>query len=465
MPTSRSALAALPAVDRLLRQPRVAALPRPLALRAVRAVIDELRARVLAEGAEVPPVEELIAAVEVRVAGWRQPGIRTVLNATGVVLHTNLGRAPLAEAAQQAVAVAARGYGTVEIDLESGQRGDRLTALRARLAHLVGAEDAVVVNNNAAATLLTLTALAQGRSVVVSRGELVEIGGSFRIPEVAEAGGARLIEVGATNRTRVADYVRALDALAEPAAGLLRVHRSNFRIVGFTELPERAELAALAHARGLWLYEDLGSGNLLPETPEEPTVSQVLAEGVDLVSFSGDKLLGGPQAGIVVGRADLIQRLRHHPLYRALRLDKLVLAALDATLALVQEGREAEIPTVGMLRLGPQDLWPRCEALRAAVGRPDLDLTIEPVDGRAGAGALPELPLASVALVVRGLPVADLAQALRHADPPVLARQSQDALLLDPRALLPEQDRSLAAVLRRILDALSPSPTSAADPP
>ncbi|MFH1463444.1 MAG: L-seryl-tRNA(Sec) selenium transferase [Pseudomonadota bacterium] len=465
MPPSRSPLATLPAVDRLLRQPRVAALPRPMALRAVREVIEEARARVLAEGAAVPAMEALAEAVEARVAAWRQPGIRTVLNATGVVLHTNLGRAPLAEAAQQAVAVAARGYGTVEIHMASGQRGERLASVKARLAQLVGAEDAVVVNNNAAAVLLALTALARGRSVVVSRGELVEIGGSFRIPEVAEAGGARLIEVGATNRTRVADYTRALDAQAEPVAGILRVHRSNFRIVGFTELPDRAALAALAHARGLWLFEDLGSGNLLPDTPEEPTVSQVLAEGVDLVSFSGDKLLGGPQAGIVAGRAELIQRLRRHPLYRALRLDKLVLAALDATLQLYLEGREAEIPGVAMLRLGPAELQPRCAALRVALGRPDLDLTVEPVDGRAGAGALPELPLDSVALVVRGLPVAELAHALRHADPPVLARQSQDALLIDLRALLPAQDAALAAVLRRTLRSLSPPPPSVADEP
>jgi L-seryl-tRNA(Ser) seleniumtransferase len=315
-----------------------------------------------------------------------------------------------------------------------------------------------VVNNNAAAVLLMLTALARGSAVVVSRGELVEIGGSFRIPEVAEAGGARLLEVGATNRTRVADFERAVVEAQPPPVGLLKVHRSNFRIVGFTEDPDRAGLAALANEHGLWLAEDLGSGNLLPEISDEPTVSQVLGAGVHLVSFSGDKLLGGPQAGIIVGQAALVRRLRRHPLYRALRLDKLAIAALDATLRLYEEDRLEELSTVAMLRARPAELEPRCRAILAAVARPDLQLSVEEVDGRAGAGALPELPLRSVAVLVRGVPPHELAALLRRDRPAVIARQHHDALLLDPRTLLPSQDSALAQALRRALHTLAPSP-------
>jgi len=447
-------------VDRLLRQADVAALPQTLAVRAARLVVAELRGRVLEQGQPVPPADEIAAAVVARVAGWRAPGIRPVLNATGVVLHTNLGRAPLAVQAQQAVASAAAGYGTVEFDLASGGRGERLHSVQRRLCDLTGAEDAVVVNNNAAAVLLALTALAHGHPVVVSRGELVEIGGSFRIPQVAEAGGARLLEVGSTNRTRVGDYAQALDACAargEPApVGLLRVHRSNFRIVGFTELPERAELARLARERGIWLVEDLGSGNLLTGLGDEPTVRSVVADGVDLVSFSGDKLLGGPQAGVVVGRASLVRRLRRHPLYRALRLDKLVLAALDATLLLHEEGRVQRLPTVAMLQAHPDGLQARCRAIVAAVGRPDLQLTVEPVEGRAGAGALPGRPLSSWAVAVRSPRPEKLARSLRGGSILVVGRQFQDALLLDPRSLLPEQDELLARALRQVLHRLAP---------
>jgi L-seryl-tRNA(Ser) seleniumtransferase len=458
MPRSKPPLASLPKVDRLLRLPELAALPRPLVLRAAREQLDTIRVRVLEQGASVPDQADIVATIQARVALDRQPAVRRVLNATGVVLHTNLGRAPLAPEAQAAVAEAAMGYATVELDMASGQRGERLEVVRGRLRRLTGAEDAVVVNNNAAAVLLMLTALARGCAVVASRGELVEIGGSFRIPEVAEAGGARLLEVGATNRTRVADYARAIAQGDPPPVGLLKVHRSNFRIVGFTEDPERSDLAALADRHGLWLAEDLGSGNLLPEIPDEPTVSEVLASGVHIVSFSGDKLLGGPQAGIIVGRAALIRRLREHPLYRALRLDKLAIAALDATLRLYEEDRVDELSSVAMMRARPAELEPRCRAILEEVGRSDLDLTIERVDGRAGAGALPELPLRSVAIAVRGLPPHELAQRLREGSPAVIGRQYQDALLLDPRTLLPSQDTQLATALRHALHTLAPSP-------
>ncbi len=458
MPRSKSPLASLPSVDRLLRDPAFAALPRPAVLRAARWQLERVRGLVLEQGASVPDEAAIVAAILDRVEAERAPAVRRVLNATGVILHTNLGRAPLSPAAQEAVAIAARGYATVEMDMGSGQRGERLEVLRQRLRRLTGAEDAVVVNNNAAAVLLMLTALARGQSVVASRGELVEIGGSFRIPEVAEAGGARLLEVGATNRTRTADYERAVLEGQPTPVGLLKVHRSNFRIVGFTEDPPRSELAALAEQHGLWFAEDLGSGNLLPEITDEPTVTRILEQGVHLVSFSGDKLLGGPQAGIIVGRAALIQRLRRHPLYRALRLDKLVIAALDATLQLYEEQRFDELTAVAMMRAEPAALEPRCRAILAALDRPDLDIAIEPVEGRAGAGALPELPLRSVALVVRGLPPHELAALLRDARPAVLGRQAHDALVLDPRTLLPEQDAALAQALQRALHTLAPPP-------
>jgi L-seryl-tRNA(Ser) seleniumtransferase len=458
MPRSNSPLASLPAVDRLLRAPAFAGLPRPAVLRAARRQLELARAQVLEQGGAVPDEAAIVAAILARVQAEGEPAVRRVLNATGVILHTNLGRAPLAAAARDAVSVAAEGYATVEMDMRTGQRGERLEVVRQRLRRLTGAEDAVVVNNNAAAVLLMLTALARGRSVVASRGELVEIGGSFRIPEVAEAGGAKLLEVGATNRTRTADYARAVLEGEPTPVGLLKVHRSNFRIVGFTEDPPRQELAALADEHGLWFAEDLGSGNLLPEITDEPTVTRILEQGVHLVSFSGDKLLGGPQAGIIVGRADLVRRLRRHPLYRALRLDKLVIAALDATLQLYEEQRLDEITSLSMMRAGPEDLEPRCRAILAAVDRPDLDITIEPVEGRAGAGALPELPLRSLALVVRGLPPHELATLLRDGRPSVLGRQAHDALMLDPRTLLLEQDPALALALRRALHTLAPPP-------
>ncbi len=458
MSATKSPLASLPKVDRLLRLPELAALPRPLVLRAAREQLDLIRRAVLRDGADVPALEAIVAAIQAQVAGECAPAVRGVLNATGVVLHTNLGRAPLAPAAQAAVAVAARGYATVEMDMDSGHRGERLAVVRERLVRLTGAEDAVVVNNNAAAVLLLLTALARGRSVVVSRGELVEIGGSFRIPEVAEAGGASLLEVGATNRTRAADFARAVTSSDPPPVGLLKVHRSNFRIVGFTEDPDRGELAAIAEQHGLWLAEDLGSGNLLPEITDEPTVSQILDTGVHLVTFSGDKLLGGPQAGVIVGRAQLVRRLRRHPLYRALRMDKLGIAALDATLQLYEQDRVSELTTVTMMRAQPAELEPRCHAIVERVARPDLDLRVEPVEGRAGAGALPELPLRSVAVVIRGVAPHALAQRLRDGSPAVIGRQFDDAVVLDPRTLLPDQDLALADALRAALHTLAPTP-------
>lgn len=435
----------------MLGEPALAGLPRRLATQAVREVVAEARRQVLA-GGPVPTVEELVREAGARVARLERPAVRRVLNATGVVLHTNLGRAPLGPEVADAVRDAALGYATVEMDMDTGGRGDRLTAVRDVLVDLTGAEDAVVVNNNAAAVLLALSTLAHGQRVAVSRGEMVEIGDSFRIPDVVEAGGATIVEVGTTNRTRLQDYERALDA---GATGILRVHPSNFRIIGFTETPDREELADLAASRGVWFMEDLGSGNLSAVLPGEPTVSEVVEAGVDLVTFSGDKLLGGPQAGIVVGRRDLVRRLRKHALYRALRCDKLVLAALDATLRLHRAELVHRVPTIRLLLLGPDDLADRGAAVAEALADLDVQVTLERVDGRAGAGALPESPFPSMAVGIRGLPPGDLARRLRGTSPPLIGRIAQDAFLVDLRTLLPGEDAEAVRVLREAICHLS----------
>jgi L-seryl-tRNA(Ser) seleniumtransferase len=359
-----------------------------------------------------------------------------VLNATGVLVHTNLGRAPLARAALERAVEVGGGYSTLEYDLARGERGSRQEHLAPLLRALTGAEDALVVNNNAAAVLLALAALAEGREVVVSRGELIEIGDGFRIPDVLARSGARLVEVGTTNRTRAADYERAL---GPESALLLRVHQSNFRLVGFTERPRLRELAEVARRHGVPLVDDLGSGALVP-VGDEPTPGGSLREGADLVSFSGDKLLGGPQAGIVVGRADLVERLRRHPLQRALRADKLTLAALEGTLALaVAPGMRAEIPVLRMLDEPLGRVRARAERLAGLVGG-----EVEETVARVGGGALPLAELASAACAVEE----SLAEPLRRGEPPVVAIVRDGRTLLDCRTLTDaEVDEVAAAVL------------------
>lgn len=422
----------LPSVDRLLRS--VADLPRALATREARRLVEAVR------GGEPAPADWEQALRE-RVAAVTTPRLRRVINATGVVLHTNLGRAPLAPEVARAVAELAEGYSTLELDLERGERGERLQGVAGPLAELCGAEAALAVNNNAAATLLMLTGLAAGREVVVSRGELVEIGGSFRVPEVITAGGARLREVGTTNRTRVADYAAAL---GPETAAILRVHPSNFRVVGFTEQPDRAGLAALARDRGVLLLEDLGSGALV-EGLGEPTVREVLGTGVDLVSFSGDKLLGGPQAGLLAGRADLVRRLRRHPLYRALRLDRLVLGALEATLRGYLAGR---MPlAVELLRRDPDALRATAEAWAEALRARGLRAHAAPDLGYAGAGSRPGEGLPTTVVVVE-VPDPDAAAArLRAGRPPVVARVREAAVRVDPRTVLPGEGEPLLDAL------------------
>ena len=415
----------LPSVDELAR-----AADDPLAVDAARLVIDRAREEILA-GADPGDLE---ARLRDELADARRPRLRRVLNATGVIVHTNLGRAPLPAAAIERVREAASGYSNLEYDLEAGERGSRQDHVAGILHRLTGAEAALVVNNNAAAVLLALAALAEGREVLVSRGELIEIGDGFRIPDVLVRSGARLVEVGTTNRTRAADYERAI---GPDTALLLRVHQSNFRVVGFTEQASTAELAEVATRHGLPLVDDLGSG-VLVQLPDEPSVRDSLAAGADLVCFSGDKLLGGPQAGIVVGRADLVERLRRHPLQRALRADKLTLAALEGTLSLYLDG--GEIPVLRMVTEDTDAVRGRAERLAALVGG-----TVEETVARVGGGALPLAELPSFACAVEET----LATPLRTGEPPVVGVVRDGKLLLDCRTLTDgELDEVAAAVAR-----------------
>ena len=418
----------LPSVDELAR-----AVDDPLAVDAARTLLDRAREEIQA-GADPGDLRARLGE-ELRVL--RAPRLRRVLNATGVIVHTNLGRAPLADAAVARVAEVAGGYSNLEYDLHTGARGSRQDHAAAILRRLTGAEAALVVNNNAAAVLLALAALAEGRDVLVSRGELIEIGDGFRIPDVLARSGARLVEVGTTNRTRAADYEAAV---GEQTAMLLRVHQSNFRVVGFTEQPRLAELGAVARRHGLPLVDDLGSGALVA-LPDEPSARDALAGGADLVCFSGDKLLGGPQAGVVVGRADLVERLRRHPLQRALRADKLTLAALEATLALYLEPARAraEVPVLRALEEPSESIRERALRLAASIGG-DVEETI----ARVGGGALPLAELPSWACAVEET----LSRPLRCGEPPVVGVVRDGKLLLDCRTLSDGDAADVAEAVR-----------------
>jgi L-seryl-tRNA(Ser) seleniumtransferase len=417
----------LPSVDELAR-----AADDPLAVDAARAVLARAREEIRAG---VDP-GELGARLRAELAEMRRPRLRRAINATGVVVHTNLGRAPLAEEALARVAETARGYSNLEYDLTAGRRGSRQDHCAELLRGLTGAEAALVVNNNAAAVLLALAALAEGRDVIVSRGELIEIGDGFRIPDVLAGSGARLVEVGTTNRTRAADYERAV---GPETALLLRVHQSNFRVVGFGERPTLADVAAVAARHGLPLVDDLGSGCLL-DLHDEPSPRDSLAAGADLVCFSGDKLLGGPQAGVVLGRAELVERLRSHPLQRALRADKLTLAALEGTLALYLDPERAarEVPVLRMLREPAAAVRARAERLAGLVGG-----EVEETVARVGGGALPLAELESFACAVEE----ELAARLRDQEPPVIAVVRDGRCLLDCRTLADGEIEEVASAV------------------
>jgi L-seryl-tRNA(Ser) seleniumtransferase len=419
----------LPSVDELARGN-----DDPLAVDAARIVLARAREEIQA-GADPGDLE---ARLGEELASARSARLRRTLNATGVVVHTNLGRAPLAEAALDRVREVGRGYSNLEYDLSAGTRGSRQDHVAGILRRLTGAEAALVVNNNAAAVLLALAALAEGRDVLVSRGELIEIGDGFRIPDVLARSGARLVEVGTTNRTRAADYE---NAIGPETAVLLRVHQSNFRLVGFTELPSVADLAKVAQRHELPLVDDLGSG-ALAQVEDEPSVRESLDGGADLVCFSGDKLLGGPQAGIVVGRADLVERLRRHPLQRAVRADKLTLAALEGTLALYLEPSRAlqEIPVLRMAFESAEVVRARAERLAGLTGG-----EIEETVGRIGGGALPLAELPSFACAVEE----ELAAPLRAGDPAVVGVVRDGRLLLDCRTLSDAEVEEVAAAVSR----------------
>jgi L-seryl-tRNA(Ser) seleniumtransferase len=437
----------LPSVNTLLEHEGIRALmefaPRSVVVDAVRATIEDARK----SGSREPRQDaDWTAAVAETVDRALRPSLRRVINASGVVLHTNLGRAPLATAAIEAIRLAAAGYTNLEYDIEAGARGSRYVHCVALLRELTGAEDALVVNNNAAALVLALNTFAAGRSAVISRGELVEIGGSFRIPDIMTRSGARLVEVGTTNRTHASDYETALDG---DAAALLKVHRSNFAMEGYVAEVDPRDLSAIARARGVPLIHDLGSGLLISldaiGLTGEPTAADAVRAGADIVTMSGDKLLGGPQAGLIVGSAEAIARLRDNPMLRALRVDKLTLSALEATLAIYREPLRAmrEIPILAMLAQPIDELQRRAQALLARVGG---DGRVVNSSASVGGGAFPSTQIPSVALAFAKDATATETR-LRRGDPAVIGRIADGRLLLDLRSVQPAEDDLLASAL------------------
>jgi L-seryl-tRNA(Ser) seleniumtransferase len=451
---STDQLRSLPSVDALLQDHTLRDLEQryghAVLVEACRAALDSARSSILA-GHEPPMPALLIDDICERVDQAVRPSLVPVINATGVIIHTNLGRAPLSEEALAAMRTVAQGYSNLEYDLDAGERGSRYAHAEAILTRLTGAPAALVVNNNAAAVMLILAAFAQDREVVISRGQLVEIGGGFRVPDVMRQSGAQLVEVGTTNRTRIDDYARAI---TERTAMLLHVHPSNFRIIGFTEQATLAEIVTLARERGLLTVDDLGSGALLDTSAyglqHEPTPQEALAAGVSLVSFSGDKLLGGPQAGIILGAKEMMDQLKRHPLTRALRVDKVTLAGLQATLLHYLKGEATKkIPIWSMIAAPRQELEARAaqwsERLRAA----QLDATVIDAESTVGGGSLPgeTLPTRAVALAVSS-PDAFAAR-LRQNHPPIIVRIEGGRLIFDPRTVLASEEQTLLAGIER----------------
>lgn len=457
-------LRTLPAIDRLLGTPLLAELertqPHILIREAAQQTVENLRRQLLDDQAALPDLDLLFVAslVAARVATMARPSLRKVINVTGTLLHTNLGRAPLCKEALQAIKDISQGYSNLEYDLDEGKRGKRYTHVEELICKLTGGEAATVVNNNAGAVMLALAALAGGRSALVSRGELIEIGGSFRIPDIMAASGVDLVEVGTTNRTHLKDYAGAIN---DKTALILKVHTSNYRILGFTKAVAGEELARLAHQHDIPVLEDLGSGLLIDLTPyglpREPTVRETLKTGIDLVTFSGDKLLGGPQAGIIVGNLDAIDKVRKHPVARALRIDKLTLAALEATLRLYLDPQKAlhQIPTLQMLSLPVAELQQRCESLlpqlRELIGEA-VKLTIIDETATVGGGALPlaELPGRVIAIVPNNLSMNQLSSRLRSCEPAVIGRIKDNQFLIDPRTLNPDDEAQLLQALQQV---------------
>ena len=453
----------IPSVNELLESPQLRNLvdkvSHNVVVSEVRTFLDGLRGelKTAAEDIQLPSPSVLADRIAKWIEHEQRPRLQPVINATGILLHTGLGRAPLAQTALEQVAVISGGYSSVEIDLESGERGQRVKAVDKLLSELTGAEAALVTNNNAGATLLTLAALAAGRECIVSRGELIEIGGSYRLPDVMEASGAILREVGTTNKTRIADYERACN---EETAALLRAHTSNYRIVGFAESPTLPELVALAHSRGIIFIDDIGSGAMIDFSKygldDEPMAADSIKAGADVVLFSGDKLLGGPQCGIVVGKRRYIERLLKHPLMRALRVDKMTLAALAATLRLYRNPQQAleQIPLLSLVSASIQNLQNRAERLAPQLAAAEWIQSAEPIaeESQLGGGSIPtqKIPTWCIALVPQGRSVDQLAHTLRNGTPSVMGRVHKDRLLLDLRSVLPEQDQLLANAVAKL---------------
>lgn len=459
--TSSSELRNLPSVERVVNGTMLSAAVdahgREIVVELTREVLDGARKRVLA-GSAAPAGEEIAEAVLDLIANLAEPSPRPVINATGVVIHTNLGRAPLSDAALAAADAVGRGYSDLEIDLSTGRRGSRQAHLQSLLQRITGAEAALAVNNNASALLLGLSALAASREVIVSRGEAVEIGGGFRIPDVLRQSGCTLVDVGTTNRTYVRDYA---DAMSDQTGAFLKAHASNFRVEGFTAFVDERDLVALGETSGVPVLHDVGSGALLPTEryglAHEPTPQESIAAGVGLVFFSGDKLLGGPQAGIVVGKRDLVAQLERHPLARAVRIDKMSLASLTATLTHYVMGEaEAKVPVWRMISATAEDVRARAEKWQAVLATHDFKADVETARSAIGGGSLPGETLPSWVLSINpptGSSPESVLSGLRGQPTPVIARIEEDTVRLDPRTVLPEQDddviKAVTAVMAR----------------
>ena len=447
-------LRSLPRVDALCQSPELELLRTEYGekalVEAVRQVLSQLRQGILDGTVEALPAD-LHSRIREVLIRRSLPSLRPVINGTGIILHTNLGRACLSDRAVWAVYDVARQYTNLEYDIPSGGRGSRYSHVEAQLCRITGAESALVVNNNAAAVLLVLSALTQGGQVVVSRGELVEIGGAFRVPDIMEACGAQLKEVGTTNKTHLADYERAIN---ENTRALMKVHTSNYRIVGFTETPSLSSLVELGHANSLPVIEDLGSGCLVNLNTfgihDEPSVQDSLKAGVDVVSFSGDKLLGGPQAGIILGRKAYIDKLKKHPLTRAMRVDKMTLAALEATLRSYENDRTEEIPVLSMLSASPEELKGKAELLSSMLSSAGIRAEVIPTEGRVGGGSVPNHSLPSYAVALAG-DVNALEEKLRLGLHPIVGRIHDGLYLLDVRTLFEEDFSTIVEAVREAM--------------
>jgi L-seryl-tRNA(Ser) seleniumtransferase len=442
----------LPSIDQLLRDAThlIDVYGRPLTLDAFRKTLDETRTRFKANPeSALPSTDIILTQAESHLSAWTTPTLQPVINATGVILHTNLGRALLSNATIKAMSDIASNYSNLEYDLSKGSRGSRFLHAESNLQKLTGAEAALIVNNCASAILLTLSALANRKRVVIARSQLVEIGGGFRVPDVMKQSGAKLVEVGTTNKIRLSDYESALE---EPTALVMRAHRSNFKLVGFTAEPELRDMVDAARKANVIVVDDLGSGALIDTAKyglaHEPTVQESFAAGADIICFSGDKLLGGPQAGLIIGRKDLIDKIKKHPLARAVRADKTCLAGVNATfIHYLKDEAEREIPIVRMMALTPEQVKVRAEAWRDALGQGDVVESQSAVGG----GSLPEESLSTFVLSLEVKSPDKFLKKLREARPSVIARTENDKVLLDPRTVLDEQDAKIISALRSLL--------------